>query len=1146
MRRFLILGLTVTLALARADAKPLHSEVLAEVERIEDMRLLLFYSFQDLHGGRSLAEYLKGFGGPDRMVEVEDLVKEGLWVYEHLKAVDDSGTALQVAVDAKLDASLPEHLAIVQRGRAVAAQKLLDHRQRVSVLVNELREQLLAAAEAKQQPFSVHSEPMPWGDDPREADRARGFAAGWNLPLVWTNDGKWAKFEAIQPSASLPYLLAKARKLGITFISTADEPLTSWAHIEKEKGKYDFAALDAAMGKLEGAGLKAVLRLHALNSPAPSWLGEGTSLVNAEGKPISFYGEKGGGSINLFNPTVREPFFDFLKAYGSHVRQKWSDSVMAVYVGGEELEISRGGFDQTADFSAFSRAHWQQWLTKKNKPVAEFPKPDEAFVVPPSGGIRAEPPEGGTTNASAKWSDWLSWREDWLTEYVQMQREVLQAVLGDIPVQSRTINDDMHRIFAEWFAPIQGKNLATLSRASANPNTGTTTPSSYEVLRSFSEGRWLWHYFMPIGCGAKTGACSFESVFHDVSTMSYNAGPEGPVRWLFPAGWSSYSDKQLCTFGIGAYFTTPREIERVADCVLNTERAPASVAILWSQSSLHFDGNQRMRIEAMAMGHLLTRTFFPFEYVSEDQLRAGKLAQYNLLILPGCKYLPADVCRSIRVWVEAGGTLLGTSAPSLFDELGGGGKALQLGDVFGAQFERFIVPTGVEPDKLYTGHPEGAYSQPAPLPYQMEADMCAVISPQSATPQAWYFGSERKSAAIAQHTFGKGKAILCGYALGNEYYNANPYEIYFGAALSRTAGGYTEEQVQKEKWIIKLLGSLGVERPLVITKSDILRAQNRDDGDWFHVYQRGPSYAEYQWETDNHVHSFVANTRQRAGTDTTYLCVMNTEMNYLLERGYMQAFVTAARNEVQTRAPNTKRLVDVGLDVAVPFAQSGDTITFTTWTPLSQGKMFAASPSETVRLFGNPRLAGVQPDELETRCTEYTKGRLSDVTVIDRKAVREYVHGLRGREIVIGCGTPDYLPAAEDLAKHLKARLQITAKPTLAGARTWVRHAYQDGFGYSQARPEEADAAILIGNTVDNGLMFRYEWHWTRDRHWLPLNVNATFPGAGHAVIQLSLPVQTTGSGLPEHKPTERKLILGASNPNDAARAVEWLIKHGS
>jgi len=1141
IRRHLLLGLIVVLGVApgsRAIATP-EQDVLTELERIEDMRLLSFYSLQDLHGGRSLAEYLKGFGGADRMVEVEDEIKKGLWLYERLKALEDSGTALQVALDAKLDANAPEHFPLVQRARAVVAREVIEHRHQVKSLVSDLRTQLLAAAEAKQQPLSVRSEPMPWSDE-RERDRARGLAIGWNIPLVWTNDSKWAKLESLQSNATLPYLLGKARKLGITFISTADPPLTSWAHIEREKGRYDFATLDAALGELKRAGLKAVLRLHALNSPAPAWLGTGTSLVNAEGKPVNFQGDKGSGSVNLFNPAVREPFLAFLKAYGKHVREKWADTVMAVYVGGEELQISHGGLDQCADFSSFAIAHWNQWRAKRNLPATDLFEGEDAIPQFPQ--MRAKDATG--TGNPTKWADWLAWREDCLTEYVQIQRDALQPALGDIPVQSRTINDDMHRVFAEWFAPIQGKNLATLSMTSANPNTATTTPAAYEVLRGLSRPRWLWHYGMPIGCGAKTGACSFESLFHDVSTMCYNAGPEGPLRWLFPGNWSSYSDKQLCTFGIGAYFVPTREMEKLADCVLNTERAPAPLAILWSQSSLHFDGNQRMRIEALAMGHMLTRTFFPFEYVSEEQVRAGKLNSYKLLILPGCKYLPGDVCQSIRAWTQEGGTLVGTGAPSLFDERGGDGTALQLADVFGAQFERFIIPTGVEPDKLYTGHPEGAYSQPAPSAYQMEADVCAVVSPKTATAQAWYFGSDRKAAAITQQAFGKGKAILCGYALGNEYFAAAPYELYFGPAMSKTAGGYIEEQVQKERWIIKLLGSLGVTRPLVLTKSDVLRAQNRDDADWFHVYQRGPTYAEYQWETDNHVHSFIANTRQRAGTDTTYLCLMNTEMNYLIERGYMQSFVTSARVTVQARAPNAKRLVDVGLNVPVPFTQSGETITFAAWTPMSQGKVFAVSPSDTVRLFGTPRVAGVQADELEKRCAEYTKGDLDAVVVINRKAVGEFLRGLRGKEIRIGCGTPDYLPAAESLARHLKQRLQIIAKPTLAGARTWVRYAYQDGFGYPQTRPEEADAAILIGNTVENGLMFRYEWHWTRDRQWLPLNVNEAFPGAGHSVIQLSLPVETTGKGLPESKPVESKLILGATNPQDARRAVEWVIKN--
>src|SRR4051812_27473760 len=130
-----------------------------------------------------------------------------------------------------------------------------------------------------------------------------------------------------------------------------------------------------------------------------------------------------------------------------------------------------------------------------------------------------------------------------------------------------------------------------------------------------------------------------------------------------------------------------------------------------------------------------------------------------------------ETCAQVRAWVEKGGTLLGFGAPGLFDEYGKRRGGLPLADVFGADLARLRTPAPVQPDKLYTGHPEGSYNSndPAPRKFQFESNLTAALKVNTATPRGWYPGDD-KEIAIATNIFGKGKALLCGYPLGYMYW----------------------------------------------------------------------------------------------------------------------------------------------------------------------------------------------------------------------------------------------------------------------------------------------------------------------------------------------------------------------------------------
>lgn len=97
-----------------------------------------------------------------------------------------------------------------------------------------------------------------------------------------------------------------------------------------------------------------------------------------------------------------------------------------------------------------------------------------------------------------------------------------------------------------------------------------------------------------------------------------------------------------------------------------------------------------------------------------------------------------------------------------------------------------------------------------------------------------------------------------------------------------------------------------------------------------------------------------------------------------------------------------------------------------------------------------------------------------------------------------------------------------------------------DSFAGPHVYPAPVEPQILIGNSQDNGLMRRFIGV-RQEVHWLPLGINQSFPGVGRAVVALSLPVRTDMNGRLDRRKARQQLIIGASFPGEALRAVHKL-----
>ena len=1127
MSRYILVVLILLAALpapslAATDAK----QVREECERIEAIRMLHRAGIEDAQVARTLAGYLRGWGGPSRDPQAEDLAIEAERLYGYIRGADYGAQAAQAQLDTKdAPAVSDEQLALLRRARAEAARRVLEFANRSAVLRADLRGEVLTKANEKIK-WKITSEPLPWPDAAREAGRKAGVRFGWN----------WGEGAMKLPEVERRYLLAKARLQGVSFVNADAPAVSDWEQMERTPGQYDFTAIDAMMNELISAGMRVSPRLYSLSGRPPKW------LFDQHGRVTSFPAESGSKTldwrgINLFHPPTGEGYAKFLAAYASRLRDRFGDHIDAIYLEGGQSEIEALLGTAITEFAPFDK---------------EPALPEKAWRLPGTVSEGAPVDPATLTRAEAL-------RERWLVEYAQRASAMIKSGWPEATVQLPTVSEDFHRLFGLARGP--GRDLQRLAAISTNPTTATDNPASFVLLRSFAGGRWLWSRDVHAGCGTVGGSTSAQAPWFD-SIRVVHGNPNNSIRAYFPQGWFRYADFQTGDIGIGAYQATPRRAQSLGSIVTNTLAQRAEVAILWSQSTMRRDPAREFYADALATGHLLQRSFVTFEYVGEANL-ASDLNRYKALILPNTQSMRDADIAAVREWVRGGGALLAFGAPGLFDEFGKRRDTLPLADVFGADIFRLREPGPVTPDKLFTGHPEGSYVfiEPEPRGYLFRSNLTAALTPTTGKVRAWYAG-DAKEVAIVENTFERGKALYCGYPLGYQYYQAGPYEFAFGVSHSRHLN-YNEAQKRYEKWLPAELAKMGVGRDLVAEHGTFLRAQRGDDGDWYHVFRDSPTYKQYQWEDEMPARTIHTVLRRRDGIDNVYVGMINTESNFMWERGYFvsslgggsvtvsldwSAHARPSEKNADAKMSDPKSVLppaviwDVLADAPVPCSVTDGRLKFATWIPTAQSSGFAIAPNGEVRLFGSQAIDGVAPDTLKKQVEAMTQEpALASVEVLDRKAIIAFLESRKGKAIFVGAPDERYRPAFKPLAAWLKKAYDIDATMTTAGSRTKLRYDYQDGFGWPQILGEPTQPDILLGNAQDNALMYRFlQCHG--DLLWMPVEVNQDFPGLGVGVVMLSSSVTTRADGKPGGKKAEPRLILGGSFPGETLQAVNTLI----
>src|SRR5215813_12004775 len=181
-------------------------------------------------------------------------------------------------------------------------------------------------------------------------------------------------------------------------------------------------------------------------------------------------------------------------------------------------------------------------------------------------------------------------------------------------------------------------------------------------------------------------------------------GSRGLILWDATSEFVR-SDGRLGPRGLDAepYFT---EIRRgTGALVINTERSPAPIAVLYSPRSLRMEWMEEQRPEGGAwakrsassdedgplrwrresLSRLLEDLGRPYRFVTSEDVERGDLAKrgYRVLILSHALSLGDREAQAVRSFVEHGGVVVADGTPGMYDEQGRRLSTPRLVDLFG-------------------------------------------------------------------------------------------------------------------------------------------------------------------------------------------------------------------------------------------------------------------------------------------------------------------------------------------------------------------------------------------------------------------------------------------------------------------------------
>jgi hypothetical protein len=266
--------------------------------------------------------------------------------------------------------------------------------------------------------------------------------------------------------------------------------------------------------------------------------------------------------------------------------------------------------------------------------------------------------------------DWCRFNQDRLLEFHKFERDIIHEYDPDLPVHAKV----MSYAFRDPGEFENGINFEGFNQLGTIAGNDCSQMYNHEPTGEYAQ-EWLqmaMNYTLQ-HCTAPDSPI-FNSEAHIIVDGDWRYVPESHIRtyywsqalhgqgaattWVWERGQAGDFAENILTRPncVRAMGHVALDLNRLAPEVYALQRTRSEAAILYSYSSLL--PSQDYAIEAQKAFEGAFFTGAVFDFVTERQTIAGKLANYKLLVLPRASNAPDNVLQAIQDYIRSGGTVL--------------------------------------------------------------------------------------------------------------------------------------------------------------------------------------------------------------------------------------------------------------------------------------------------------------------------------------------------------------------------------------------------------------------------------------------------------------------------------------------------------
>jgi beta-galactosidase len=555
----------------------------------------------------------------------------------------------------------------------------------------------------------------------------------------------------------------------------------SWGICEPEEGRYDFDWLERAMDIMAKHDIKVVLSTPT--AAPPLWLAKKYPQIlpiDDQGR-TKHEGTRRAACLNndIFWNASKQLVEKMARALGGH-------SQLIAW----QIDNGLGGHQTEWSFNEDSKLEWQNWLKLKYKSVERLNRQlglrfwgqtVTAFDQVPM------PMYAPTMHNPALLLDWHRFCSDTLVAFTRMQAEVLREICPQHPV---TVNLRALQRRFDHFDMADAVDFISVESGAAIKTKSSELACNIDILRSLKKtdirmpdddlGFWVIEQ--------KAGQVNWQDVNSLVrpgiirlfTYQLISRGASGVLfyRWRQPRIGNEQFYGAVVPHHIQGNSRVYKEISQIGEELkmlapaLQGTKVTSDVCILYShdndwalslpnQPNKHFNLREHMQLFYNAFHDRNLQV--DFAKPTED------LSHYKIVIAPSLHLLSSAEADNLKLYVQNGGTLVGTFNTGLVDQYHiapDTGFPNDLTELFGMEVLEFDpIPPQEENHLTFKGAFPTSHLHPARLWCDViEAKGCQVLATFA---KDFYAGKP----AITMNSFGLGKAIYIGTQSHEHFYH---------------------------------------------------------------------------------------------------------------------------------------------------------------------------------------------------------------------------------------------------------------------------------------------------------------------------------------------------------------------------------------